>query len=70
MTKNKTDLADLLESVEQARLEKHPTLAPRLLRRVVEIEHATIDDEQAALAAIRKEATAIAEAMIKEDTDA
>ena len=58
MAKNKTDLGDLLESIEVARAERHPRLSPQFLQRVVEIEHEFADDERGALAAIRKEVDA------------
>lgn len=70
MTNNKTDLGDLLESVELARAEKHPDLSSQFLRRVVEIEHEAADDEQAALAAIRKEVGAAVASMIEEEGNA
>lgn len=70
MTNNKTDLGDLLESVELARAEKHPALSPHFLRRVVEIEHDVADNEQAALAAIRKEVSAVVASMVEEEGNA
>lgn len=70
MTKNKTDLGDLLESVELARVEKHPTLSSQFLRRVVEIEHEAADDEQAALSAIRKEVSAVVASALEEEGNA
>lgn len=70
MTRKKTDLEDLLLSVEQARQENYPDLPPRLFRRIVEIEYESFDDEQAALGAIRKEVREIVEAMNREDPNA
>ena len=70
MTNNKADLGDLLESVERARVEKHPALSPQFLQRVVEIEHEAADNEQAALAAIRKEVGAVVASIIEEEGNA
>lgn len=70
MTNNKTDLGDLLESVERARAEKHPALSSQFLQRVVEIEHEAADDEQAALAAIRKEVSTAVTSMLEEEGNA
>lgn len=64
MTNKKTEIRDLLKSVELTRAEMHPGLSSQLLQRIVEIEHEANDDEQAALAAIRKEVGTIVAAII------
>jgi len=70
MTKNKVNLGDLLESVDLARIERHPTMSAQFLRRVVEIEHEAADDEQAALSAIRKEVSAVIASTLEEEGNA
>lgn len=64
MTNKKTEIRDLLKSVELTRTEMHPGLSSQLLQRIVEIEHEANDDEQAALAAIRKEVGTIVAAIV------
>lgn len=64
MTNKKTEIRDLLKSVELTRAEMHPGLSLQLLQRIVEIEHEANDDEQAALAAIRKEVGTIVAAIV------
>jgi len=54
-----SDLHDLMSSVEEARTALHPDLDAGFVRRVVEIEHEAGEDDQAALAAIRKAVEAL-----------
>ena len=66
----KTNLKDLLLSVEQARVEHHPDLDPSFLQRVVEIEEEAGDDEKAALAHIKEALERLIAAMPEEDPNA
>lgn len=49
-----SDFRKLVRSVEEARAALHPELDAGFVRRVVEIEHEAGENDQAALAAIRK----------------